>query len=246
MPAITISARLDEGRMRIFPDRSDDLAQFVAHLAKIHSVDDLARHVVAFSSIDDLLERGGAFHRGPHREEVVFANEDDRQLEEPGEVERLVKAALVDRAIAKEAERDPVFLAIFGRESHPGGERDVCADDGVAAIHVVGLVKIMHRTTKAAGAAGHFAEELSHAGVGARATSEGVRVIPVGGDEVIVRTSGGDGPGHDRFLPDVKMAEAADLLGLILLAGPLLETTDEQHGREHLDLVALLRLRHLD
>src|SRR5947208_11220751 len=40
------------------------------------------------------------------------------------------------------------------------------------------------------------------------------------------------------------MTEAADFLRLILLARPFLETANEQHQREHLDLVALLRLRH--
>ena len=46
---------------------------------------------------------------------------------------------------------------------------------------------------------------------------------------------------NDRFLSDVKMAEAADLLRLILLARAFLKTPDQQHQREHLDFVALLR-----
>ena len=51
-------------------------------------------------------------------------------------------------------------------------------------------------------------------------------------------------PHNDRFLADVKMAKAADLLRLILLTRAFLETPDQQHQREHLDFVALLRLRH--
>jgi hypothetical protein len=37
------------------------------------------------------------------------------------------------------------------------------------------------------------------------------------------------------------MAKAADLLRLILLTRAFLETPDQQHQREHLDFVALLR-----
>ncbi len=104
----------------------------------------------------------------------------------------------------------------------------------------------MHRSAEPAGAAGHFAEKFRHTGVGARPTGEGMGVIAIGGDEVIVRPGGGDGAGHDRLLPDVEMAEAADFLRLILLAGALLEAADEQHHREHLDFVALLGRRHPD
>src|SRR2546423_7035310 len=69
-------------------------------------------------------------------------------------------------------------------------------------------------------------------------------MIAVRGYQIIIRPCGGDCTANDRFLPDVKMTEAADLLRLILLARPLLKTPNEQHQREHLDLVALLRLRH--
>jgi hypothetical protein len=40
------------------------------------------------------------------------------------------------------------------------------------------------------------------------------------------------------------MTKAADFLGLILLAGALFETPNEQHQPEHLDFVALLRWLH--
>ena len=135
-------------------------------------------------------------------------------------------------------------FAIFRRESHPRGERNVRADDRVAAIHVMFLVEVMHRPAEAARTAGRFSEKLRHAGVRARAPGEGVRVIAIGGDEVIVGPRGRDGADHDRFLADVEMAEAADLLRLILLTRAFLKTPDQQHQREHLDFVALLRRLH--
>ena len=73
---------------------------------------------------------------------------------------------------------------------------------------------------------------------------DGVRVIAISGDEVIVIARAGKRADNDRFLPDVKMTEAADLLRLILLTRPFLKTPDQQHQREHLDFVALLRALH--
>src|SRR4051794_15904403 len=69
-------------------------------------------------------------------------------------------------------------------------------------------------------------------------------VITISGDQVIVRARRGDGASDDRLLPNVEVAKAADLLRLILLTRALLETPDQQHQREHLDLVALLRRLH--
>ena len=48
-----------------------------------------------------------------------------------------MERALIDRAVAEEAKRDAIFVAIFRGKSHPDGERNMRADNGVAAIHVV-------------------------------------------------------------------------------------------------------------
>ena len=66
-------------------------------------------------------------------------------------------------------------------------------------------------------------------------------MIAIRGNNVIIEPNSRERPGHDRFLTDVKVTEAADFLCLILLAGALLKPPDEQHQPEHLDLVALLR-----
>ena len=113
MTAVAIGPDLDKGGMRIFPDRGDDFVELVAHLAKIHPVGDEPGNVVAFRAIDDLLQRSRALDRCAHGEEVILADENDRKLVEPGEVERLVERALVDRAVAEEAKRDAIFPTIF-------------------------------------------------------------------------------------------------------------------------------------
>ena len=118
------------------------------------------------------------------------------------------------------------------------------ADNGVPAVHVVFLVEVMHGTAEAAGAAGRFAEKLGHAGISGSSARQRMGMIAISGDQVVVRPRRCDRADHDRFLPDVEMAEAADLLRLILLTGAFLETPDQQHQREHLDFVALLRRLH--
>src|SRR3954451_9967759 len=109
--------------MRIGPDRADDLGQFVAHFAKVHSVNDGAGNIVAFRPVNDLLKRSGALDTGAHREKIVLANEDDRELVERSEVQGLVKRTLVDRAVAKKTKGDPVFLTVLRGERHSHGQR---------------------------------------------------------------------------------------------------------------------------
>src|SRR6266568_5038984 len=149
MSAITIGANLDESRVRIFADRFNDLAQCVADFAKVHPVHDFTRNVVALRAIDDLLERSRAFHRSTHGEEIVLANKNDRQSKEGGEIERFVKGALIDRAVAEKTKRDAIFLAVLGREGDSCRERHVRANDGMPAIHVIFAIEKMHGTTKA-------------------------------------------------------------------------------------------------
>ena len=89
-----------------------------------------------------------------------------------------------------------------------------------------------------------FAEKFRHAGIGARAARQRVRMIAISRDDVVVRPRGRDSSNDDRFLSNIEMAKAADFLRLILLTRAFLETPDQQHQREHLDFVALLRRRH--
>ena len=91
MAAITISANLDERRMRIFANGTHDLDEFVAHFAKVHPIDNFARNVVTLGAINDLFQRCRSFHRSAHREEIVFADENDWQFKKRDQIERFVK-----------------------------------------------------------------------------------------------------------------------------------------------------------
>ena len=140
----------------------------------------------------------------------------------------------VDGPVAHVAERHAVLAAVFAGEGEAGGERQVLADDGVAAVHEPLPVEIMHGTAQALRAARGLAEEFRHAGIRARAAGQRVTVGAVGGDKVIVRPGGRHGTGDHRLLADVEVAEAADAVAtLVLLGGALLETADEEHLGEH-------------
>src|SRR4030095_8345939 len=97
------------------------------------------------------------------------------------------------------------------------------------ALHVVRLVKKMHRSAEPARAAGFFTKKLRHACIGARAPGQGMTVIAVRSDDVIIGTHRSNRSGHDGFLTNVEMTKSANLLRLILLTGAFLEAPDQQH-----------------
>src|SRR5205823_4897420 len=97
----------------------------------------------------------------------------------------------------------------------------------------------MHRTTQSTRTARIFAEKFGHTGIGAGFADQRMGMIAIGGDKRIVEPNSHDLASHDRLLADVKMTTAADFLGLILLAGAIFKTPNEQHQQEHLDFVAL-------
>ena len=113
MAAIPIRPDLQKRRVRIFADRFHDFGQLVAHFAKVHAVDNFTGNIVTFCAIDDLLERCRSFHRRAHGKEIVFANQDNRQFVKRDEIERFVKRALIDRAIAEKAKGHPIFATVL-------------------------------------------------------------------------------------------------------------------------------------
>ena len=103
-------------------------------------------------------------------------------------------------------------------------------------------IKEVHGTAKSSRTSGFFSEKFGHAGVRARSARQCVGVVAIGSNDVIVRPRGRYSADDDGLLTDVKMAETANLLRLILLTGAFFKTPDQQHPREHLDFVALLGL----
>src|SRR5262249_42671112 len=241
---ITISSHFQECGMRFLPDGIYNLSNLVADFAEVHPVDDFPGNVVTFRTIDDLPERRRSLHRSAHGKQVVFTNENDRQLIESCEIQRFVESALINCSVTEETKRHTIFATVFDGKSQSHRQRNVSRDNGVTSVHVMLLVEEMHRAAQAARATRFLSKKLRHTSVGACAASKGVSVIAVRGDDVIVVTDSGDSAGDACFLTDVKVTKTADLLRLILLTRAFLEAPNQQHQREHLDFVALLHRLH--
>ena len=84
--------------------------------------------------------------------------------------------------LAQEADDDLIAAAILDREADAGGERNVAADDAVAAEEVRVGVEQVHRAALAARAAVLAAEQLGHDGARRHPARERLAVIAVGGD----------------------------------------------------------------
>ena len=87
----------------------------------------------------------------------------------------------------------------------------------------------MHRAAAALVGAADPSEELGHDAVGFDATGEGVAVVAVVGDDLVVGAEGVDGADGASLLARVEVEEAADLAARVHLRALLLEAPDEQH-----------------
>ncbi len=123
--------------------------------------------------------------RGAHAELVVGDHEHHRQLPQRREVERLAERALVGGAVAERAQRDLVGALVVARQRDAGGDRQVAADDPVAAHEAAREVEHVHRAAAPARAAVDAPEQLGHHVLGRRAAHERVAVRAVGGDQVV-------------------------------------------------------------
>src|SRR5258707_1284261 len=74
-----------------------------------------------------------ACDHGPHGVPVVLDDVDHGKLPQLRHVEALVHLALVGGAVAQVCKADIVGLAVARREGEPGAERNLRADDAMAA-----------------------------------------------------------------------------------------------------------------
>ncbi len=181
--------------------------------------------------------------RGAHGVAVVLDHVDDRQLPQLRHVEALVDLALVRGAVAEIGERDAPVLAVPVGEAEPGAERDLRADDAVAAVEVLLLGEHVHRAALALGVAAAASGELGHHPLRIHAADQHVPVITVSRDHLIALLRGHLHADDDGLLADVEMAEAADQAHAVHLAGLLLEAADEQHLAIGVELLVLGELR---
>src|SRR5437773_10073330 len=227
--AEAVGLRLEEEGQVVFSGSTDGVARRLAHLEHVVAVHDLRLHRVAARAHRHVLDRERPVERRPHGVLVVLADEDDGELPEPGEREALVEGAHVRRAVAEEAEGHVLLAAVLAPERDAGRDRHVPTDDRPAPEETPGGVEEVYRAAAPAAAPGRAPEELGHRAPRVTGAREVVRVLAVGGDDVVGRLGRGDRAHRDRLLSDVEVEEAAHLPLRVGLRRRLLEAAGEAH-----------------
>ena len=170
-----------------------------------------AGHVVARRALAQIGDGGSALDGGTHAIAVVLNDEDRRELPESSDVQRFVERADVGRRLAEVGHRDLIGAAIPGGEREAGAERDLATDDAVSSHEMHRHVEQVHRAALALRASRCLAEQFGHDRARRHAAGQRLPVFAVGADHVVVGTQRGERADRDRFLPDIEVAEAADL-----------------------------------
>lgn len=152
-------------------------------------------------------------------------------------VEALVDLALVRSTIAEISDGDTVIAAIPIGESEARTERDLGADDAVAAVKLLLHAEHVHGAALALGIAAAAAGEFGHDAIGFHAGGEHVAVIAIAGDDLVAVLQRHLHADHHGLLADIEMAEAADRTHAVELAGLFLEPPDQEHFAERLQLL---------
>ena len=160
--AVAVGHRLQHRRLALLARGAQQAVGGLDDRVEVVAVDALAVHPVGARALVQLGLGGGALDGGPHAVLVVDDEEDDRQVPQRGEVERLVPGAHVDGAVAELAE-DRLRLALaHEREREAGRDRQLAGDDAPAAVVAARDVEQVHRAAAAVGAAVLAAEQLGH------------------------------------------------------------------------------------
>ena len=239
MAARAIGLGLDQRRTLARPRPLGRLERGFGDGGEIVAVDDDARHRIGARAVGDIGDGGRAGHRHRHRILIVLADEDDRQLPDRGEVERLVKGALVVGAVAEERERDRAGAPLLGAERRADRDRQAAADDAVGAEIALRRLGDMHRAAAPLAIAALAAEELGEHRLELGALGDAMAVAAMGrGDAVGVAERHADAD-RRRLLPDRQMHGAVAQAADVRIFGRLLETADAMHAPQRAENVVL-------
>ena len=157
-----------------------------------------------------------------------------RQPPQCRQIHRSPEVAGVRGAVAEHAYRDVVGAEVIGGEAEPRRERQVSADDPVAAHEPPLAVEDVHRAAASAGRPVDAPEELRHHVVGIGAARDRVSVGPVGPDQVVAGPHRG-GRARRSSPPRRSRGEGCPGLPPDLAPRLLLEAPDERHHLEQLE-----------
>ena len=125
--------------------------------------------------------------------------------------------ALVHRTVAHETERAAFQTFVFQPISESQTEWRLAADDSVSApVVLIGSEKV-HRTALATRATSGFSEKFCHAFIHAHSHSEGMPMVAVGRDDMVIFTHQRNCSHSHRLLPDIEVEESTHHALVVIL-----------------------------
>src|ERR1700743_3801934 len=210
MAAVAVGLHFQDIRALAFPAPGDRFFTRRLDRTHVHAVDLLARNVERNTALGKIGLRGRAGHRRTHRVAVVLDDINDRKLPQLSHVEAFVDLALVGSAVAEIGDADEIIAAIAVGKSKAGAERNLRADDAMAAEEILLLAEHVHRAALAVGIATAAAGQLSHNALGVHSRGEHMPVITVTRYDLIALLERHLHADDDRFLADIEVTKTAD------------------------------------
>ena len=140
-----------------------------------------------------------------------------------------MKTALIDRPVTKVTETNLVATPVLVRKGNPCRQRNMAAHNRVATQKAPLCLEEVHRATLAARTACGLAQKFSHGRLWIHPTRQGMAVVAISGDQVVIVSQHADRSDRTRLLAIVKMAKATNFLILIEKSGSLLKSSDQMH-----------------
>ena len=227
MAPVPVGLRLDQRRPLAGACAGDRLARDPQRLQYVVSVDDHAGHRVGIRAHRDVLDRLVLVLAREFSVEVIFADVDGGEVPQRRKVERLVKRALVGRAVAEEGDGYGAGAATLELERGARRERDARTNDSIRAQEAELRVDHVQRTALGAVVPVSTPIQLGVHPLRVGAPGEHVPVAAVGARDRVVRSKRGAHAHGHRLLSDRRVQEAGDEAGQPKLRGALFEPADQ-------------------
>ena len=232
--AIAVGHRLEDRGPPLLAGLAQQAVGRLDNGVEVVAVDPLPVHPVGLGASPELGLGRRPAHRGAHAVFVVDHEEDDRQLPQRRQVERLVPGAHVHGAVAELAEHGLRAPLAHERQRQPGRHGQLAGDDAPPPVEAALDVEQVHRPAATVRAAVGAPEQLGHGRLRGDAARQREAVAAVAGHEQVLRLERLHRPDGGRLLAGREMAVAADPGRLVLPLGLGLE-----HAAEHHQLVQL-------
>jgi len=133
MPPAAVGLALDEGWAKARQSTFPCLDERSVNRRSIIAVDHLARHGIGHGPVGNVLYPGVLLEALGPGVDIVLTHKYHRQRPKAGQVQGLVKGALIGRAVSEETDRDTGFLPILLSESDAHGDGKASPHHGCRA-----------------------------------------------------------------------------------------------------------------